>query len=203
MELPKEDRLFIAYMSSFLHGDEYGDAFLENDNRDDLYWSLGSIRRHSFSFFSVKEGTGLLLVGDKFGALTGIACEKAAYVDTVVPMEEYAIALQYRYVARTNLHIIVKEYDDWNLEKKYPYVLVNLDYSYGYTIQDPYEFDRLVGPAVKHLCEDGKLLITARGDCRWNIRRLLYQIGFCYWQDCDPLGNGALFIEASRTEHLS
>ena len=54
MELPKEDRLFIAYMSSFLHGDEYGDAFLENDNRDDLYWSLGSIRRHSFSFFSVK-----------------------------------------------------------------------------------------------------------------------------------------------------
>ena len=203
MELPKEDRLFIAYMNSFLHGDEYGDTFLENDNRDDLYWSLGSIRRHSFSFFPVKEGAGLLLVGDKFGALTGIACEKAAYVDAVVPMEEYAMALQHRYVSRTNLHIIVKEYDDWNLEKKYPYALVNLDYSCGYTIQDSYEFDRLVSPAVKHLCEDGKLLITARGDCLWNIRRLLYQIGFCYWQDCDPLGNGALFIEASRRDNLS
>lgn len=181
---------------------EYGDSLLQDDFRDDLYWSMSSIRKHSFSFYAVKKDQDLLLVGDKFGSLAGIASEKAHEVDMVVPTELHAEAIKHRYKSRNNLHIIVSQNDDWQLSKTYPYVFVNLDYSYGYTINDSYEFDRLVNPAIKCLDVDGRLLISARGDCLWTIRRLLYKLGFPYWQYYDPLGNGALFIEASQTDNL-
>ena len=200
-KIPEEDRLFLNYLDSI--PEEYGDSFLEDENRDDLYWSICSIRRHSFSFYPIKESTDLLLVGDKFGALAGGVCDKVQSVDMVVPTESHAEVLKHRYRNRENIHIIVEQYDDWKLPKKYPYVFVNLDYSYGYNINDTYEFDRLVNPAINHLNPNGKLLISARGDCLWTIRRLLYKLGYPYWQSCDPLGNGELFIEASTIDNLS
>ena len=199
--ISEEDRLFLNYLNSMPN--EYGDSILKNETRDELYWSISSIRRHSFSFYPMQKSADLLLVGDKFGAMAGGICEKVQSVDMIVPTECHAEALKHRYRNRENLQVIVEQYDDWQLSKKYPYVLVNLDYSYGYNINDAYEFDRLVNPASKHLNPDGKLLISARGDCLWTIRRLLYKLGYPYWQSCDPLGNGALFIEASRTDNLS
>lgn len=200
-KLPDEDKVFINYIQSM--PEEYGDSFLEEDIRTDLYWSISCIRRHSFSFYPVEENSELLLIGDKFGALVGGVCEKVQKVDTVVPTEFHAEALKHRYRNRNNLQIIVEQHDDWQLPQKYPYVFINLDYAYGYNIDDTYEFDRLVNPGIKHLNTEGKLLFSARGDHLWTICRLLFKLGYSYWQYCDPLGNGALFIEASKGDRLS
>lgn len=201
MKLSAEDRLMLNYIASI--PGEYGDTYIEDDNRADMYWSVSSVRRHSLLFYPFEKGSELLVVGDRFGALTGIACEKAASVDTVVPTKQHAEAIEHRYSCRKNLNIYVREYDDWHIDKTYPYVLINLDYTYGYNINDTYEFDRTVKPAVSCLRPDGRLLLSARGECLWTIKRLLYEFGFYYWQECDPLGNGALFVEASRIENLS
>ena len=37
----------------------------------------------------------------------------------------------------------------------------------------------------------------------WTIRRLLFKLDYSYWQYCDPVGNGAFFIEASKGDRLS
>lgn len=200
-ELSSEDRLFINYLKSM--PEEYGDSLLEGEIRDDLYWNISSIRRYSFLFYPVQEDTDLLLVGDKFGALAGAACEKVQSVDMVVPTEWHAEAVRHRYRTRDNLHIIVERYDDWQLPKRYSSVLINLDYAGGYDKNNSYEFDRLVNPSIKHLIPDGKLLLSSRGDCLWTIQKLLYKLGYPYWQFCDPLGNGALVIEASKIDDLS
>ncbi len=196
-----EDRLIINYI--WLMSGEYGDDLLEENIQAELYWNLSAIRRHSFSFYPAKPNSDLLLIGDKFGALAGGVCEKMHKVDMVVPTELHAAAVKHRYKNRSNLQVIVEEYDNWELPEKYSYILINLDYACDYNINDTYEFERLIEPAVKHLNADGKLLLSASGDCLRAIRRLLYKSGFSYLQYCDPLGNGALFIEACRIDDLS
>lgn len=201
MRIPEEDRLILNYVMSM--DGEYGDDLVKNDNRTDIYWSVCSLRRHSLIFYPIKKEAELLVVGDKYGAITGAACEKAGVVDAVVPGKQYADGLLHRYKDRHNLNIYIKEYDDWTMNKTYEYVLVNLDYTYSYTINDTYEFMRVVKPALKCLKVDGHLILLARGELLWTLKRLLYELGLYYWQDCDPLGNGALFIEASREDVLS
>ena len=182
---------------------EYGDSLLQEEPRGDLYWMMSSVRRYSFLFYPIENTADVLLIGDKFGALAGIISEKVRKVDTLVPTELHAEAVKHRYHTRDNLHIIVEQYDDWQLPQRYPYIFINLEYCDDYDITDTYEFDRLVNPAVKHLRMDGRLLLSARGDRLRTIQKLIYKSGFAYWQFCDPLGNGALFMEASRTGDLS
>lgn len=196
-----EDAYVLNYIKSV--NEEYGDNILEDDIRQELYWSMASIRRHSFSFYPLPENEEVLIIGDKFGAITGIVCEKAAKVDSVVSNQEYAEAIAHRYNKRHNLNIIVGEYDNWSLNKTYTYVVANLEYIKDYNINDSYEFMRVVQPAINCIKADGKLLILANGNELNNIKRFLYKFGFYYWQKCEPLGNGDLFIEASKIDALS
>ena len=199
--MSNKDKMTLNYIQSMQ--EEYRDEILQNGFDADLFWKTASVRRSSFSFYSIQNDATLLIVGDKFGTLTGAVCEKVRQVDTVVPSKNHADAIAHRYQNRENLHIIVQEYDDWNIDKRYEYALVNLEETYEYDINNSYEFDRLIKPTVKHLQDRGRLLIIARGDCLWTIQRLLYKLDFTYQQYCDPLGNGSLFLEASRVENLS
>ena len=200
MQLEQYDRQTVNIINSF------ADEYIDNQvylNSLEIYWRLSAIRRDSFSFYPVKEEDELLIVGDKFGAITGISCEKAGWVDTIVPTRTHADAIMKRFRNRKNLHVFVKQYDDWSMDRIYPFVLVNLEYAGWFDLNDSYEFQRLVNPALKHLADDGKLLIIAYGDRYDMIRKLLYRLGFAYQKKCDPLGNGSLFVEASRTDNLA
>lgn len=200
MQLKEHDRRIVNIINSSM--DEYVEEKMCMDSVE-IYWSLSAVRRESVLFYPLEADADILIVGDKFGALTGAVCEKTSSVDTIVPSQLYADAVNRRYQSRNNLHVYLKSYDDWDMNKQYPYVLVNLEYADGFDMNDTYGFDCLLNPAVKHLEENGKLLITAYGDRQDVIHKLLYRLGFVYQKQCDPLGNGALFVEASRMDNLS
>lgn len=199
MRLIEQDRKILNIINS--SSNEYmNDEF--NMGSIDVYWSFSLVRRDSFSFYPISKEENILVVGDRYGALTGIACEKAKKVDTIVPTQNHADTIKRRYKNRDNLQVIVKPYDDWNIDKKYSYVLVNLEYVDEFDLYDSIEFDCLVEPAIKHLWDNGHLLLTSYGDKKDIIRKLLYKIGFKYQQYYDPVNNGALFIDASREDIL-
>lgn len=199
MQLKELDKQIVNIINSSSH--EYLDDGFSMDSID-VYWSFSAIRRNSFSFYPFSKEEDMLVVGDRYGALTGIACEKAGQVDAIVPTQLHADTLRKRYRDRDNLHIFVKPYDDWNMDRQYSYVLVNLEYAAEYDCYDSIEFDRLVEPAIKHLKDKGHLLLTSYGDRKEIIHKLLYKLGFKYQQYYDPLNNGALFIDAAREDIL-
>ena len=196
-----DSKMVINYINSM--SNEYGDYFMQKDYREDLYWKLSSIRRHSFSFYMMDENSHILVVGDYYGTLVGSASEKAKQVDVVVPTIEYANAIKKRYYKRENLRIKSEEEEVYILEKEYSYVCAYLEDLCGYDWNNPYKFMRILNPAICHLQENGKLLLWIRGDRLYDVQRLIYNMGFTYSQYCDPLGNGAYFIEASKVNNLS
>jgi len=195
------DKKIISYIR--LMQDEYGDDLLKNISDTDVFWALSSNRRFSVHIYPFDRGAYVLVVGDRFGAITGGICDMVSKVDTVVPTDCHAAAIRNRYAVRDNLNVIVEEYDDWKLAKKYPYVCINLEYIRKICVNDTYEVDRLFDPALKALEEGGKIIIFAGGDKLWTLQKILYVKGLYYLQSFDPLGNGALLMEVSARDNLS
>lgn len=168
---------------------------------DKLYWSLGKIRKMSLLVYDFQKYKDILIVGDELGTFIE-GYYDGAHVDYIVESKEASKVIIKR--SKGNIsNIFVEPYDDWNLDTNYECVLVNLENTNGYDWHNSYEFDRLVDPAIKHLTDDGKLLLFIRGDRLYDVERLLYYKDFKYAHYCDPLGNGAYFIEASRVDNLT
>lgn len=201
MRILPEEKMMLNYVKS-MQG-EYGDDFFENDSRENVYWNMALSRKHSVSCYSFEADKEVLIVGDIYGAITGSVCEIAYHVDMILPTKEHAEAVSHRYQNRKNLNIIIKEDVTWQLDKKYSYVIVNLDYCGEYNITDAYEYECLTVPAIAHLQQNGKLILLETDNRLYHLERLLYKHGFFYWHYCDPLRNGELLIEASRDDDLS
>ena len=200
MQFKEQDRKILNIINSS-SGEYMADGF--SMDSIDVYWSFAAIRRDSFSFYPFSKEEDILVVGDRYGAVTGIVCEKAGQVDAVVPTRVHADTIMKRYKNKENLHAFVKPYDDWKMDRKYPYVLVNLEYADEYDLCDSIEFDKLVEPAVKHLKDNGHLLLIVYGEKKEIIYKLLYRLGFKYQQYYDPLNNGALLIDTAKEDILT
>ncbi len=195
------DKKIISYIR--LVQGEYGDDLLQSISDADVFWALSSIRRHSVDVYPFHRGADVLVVGDRFGAITGGICDMASQVDSIVPTDYHAVALRSRYGQRDNLNVIVEKFAEWKLPRKYPYVCINLEYAAEIEINDTYEVDCLIDPAMKALEEDGKIIIFAGGDKLRVLQKILYAKGLLYQQSYDPLGNGALLMEVSARDNLS
>lgn len=182
---------------------EYGDSLLQDVSDMDVFWALSSNRRFSVNSYPFDRGADVLVVGDRFGAITGGICDMVSKVDSIVPTDCHATVVRNRYKKRDNLNVIVEKFAEWKLPKKYLYVCVNLEYVAESEINDTYEVDCLIDPAVKALREDGKIIIFARGDKLRILQKILYAKGLPYQQSYDPLCNGALLMEASAKDNLS
>lgn len=195
-QLSDQDQLIINYIKSMLS--EYADELLLNDGRWEIYWALSSVRRYSLDFYPFSADSEILIMGDKFGALTGILCEKAKTVKSVVPTHVHEESVKKRYFTRDNLNVFVDSEYRYKQLGKYQIVCVNLEYTLDYDLTDDIMFNRLIDPAIEHLTEDGKLLISVPGYKYNETIKLLYRKGLIFHQSYDPLYNGAFVIEASR-----
>lgn len=199
--LNSQDKRIISYIR--LMQGEYGDDLLQNISEIDAFWALSSDRRFSVSGYPFDGEADVLVVGDRFGAITGGICDMVSKVDSVVLTDCHAAAIRKRYGQRDNLNVIVEKFAEWKLPGKYPYVCVNLEYINKIEINDTYEADCLLEPSMKALREDGKIIIFAGGDKLQALQKILYAKGLVYQQSYDPLRNGALLMEVSARDNLS
>lgn len=194
MSLCNYDGAILNYIDS-MQG-EYADELLVNDPRPQIFWALSSVRRETFSAYTFLPDTSIFIVGDRFGALTGILCEKAKRVYTILPVQEYAGAVRKRFAKRDNLDIIA---ENRAREIKCLYVVMNLEYTVGFNLTDTYEFDCMADFALAHMEEKSRLLVIDRQGREELIRKLLYRRGLYTYSISDPSNNGSLLLEAGKT----
>lgn len=199
-KINEQDKRIISYIR--LMNGEYGDNLLQTIQDGFIFWILSSIRRYSVYVYPFDKDADVLVVGDRFGAITGGICDLVRNVDTVVSTDYHADAIKKRYITRNNLNVVVKEYDKWDIPKRYLYVCVNLEYISEININDTYEVDRLLDPAMEALREDGRIIIFVSGDKLWTLQKILYAKGLFYQHSVDPLGNGAILMEVSERDNL-
>lgn len=197
-EITDFDRLILAYINAM--SSEYADELLCHENRWEVYWTLSSIRRHMLLFYPFPMDTDILVIGDKFGTLTGILCEKCKHVTTLVSSNFYQEIIIRRYNDRNNLTVLDHKNFLLTPKRQWSYILVNLEYLCNYNWNDSYEFDMLVLPIIKLLDENGRLLLSFPGNKYYDVVRLLQKYEFLYHKTYDPLQNGFFLIEASRKE---
>ena len=197
-EITGYDRLIAEYIHTM--SGEYADELLQYEDRWEVYWTLTSLRRHMLSFYPFPSDTKILVIGDKFGTLTGILCEKCMQVTVLAPTTYHKEAIIKRYSARDNLMVLDREDYAKDCQEKWTYILINLEYICNYNWNDSYEFDALILPAIKFLKGNGKMLLSFPGGKYYDIVRLLGKYDFSYYKTYDPLQNGAFLLEASREE---
>lgn len=199
-QIPLEQKNIVNYIEA---AEAYKDtSWWEQEENEDLFWTLGDAREQVFKCYSFNGDGRLLITGDFFGKYLSPATEKVEKVDIVVPLQEYAEAVLHT-CHSDKVSVIVEKYGTWESDQQYDYALVNMDEVLDFDWNNSYEFDRLVDPAIAHLKEEGRLLLFARGDYLYHIERLLYSKEFRYMHYCDPLKNGGAFIEASKVDNLT
>jgi LPS biosynthesis protein len=194
MSLCNYDGAVLNYIYS-MQG-EYADEILMNDPRPQVFWALSSVRRETFSSYTFLPDNSVFIVGDRFGALTGILCEKAKRVYTLLHAQKYAEAVRKRFIKRNNLDIITENQVE---EIKCLYVVINLEYTVGFNLADAYEFNCMADFALAHMEEESRLLIIDRQGREELIRKLLYRRGLYTYSISDPSNNGSLLLEAGKT----
>lgn len=178
---------------------EYGDDIVIHDCRAELFWALSCIRREMIAPYPIDGAENVLVIGDKFGSITGILCEKAATVVSVVESMESKLAVEHRYRNRKNLSVVCDRlYDSGHFD----IVFFNLDYTNNYDGIHTYEYEKSLDLPDPKIYGD-KIVLLASRDKADILKQLAEQRGFLYQRVYDPLGNGAILLEASRVNDLS
>lgn len=174
---------------------EYADEFLINDPRPQVFWALSDVRREIFSKYTFADNTSVLVVGDRFGALTGVLCERVKRVCALLSDQKYAEAVKKRFARKDNLEIATRNQE---VEMDCSYVVINLEYTVGFNLADAYEFDSMVDFALAHMKDNSRLLVIDRQGREELIRKLLYRRGIYTYSISDPSNNGSLLLEAGK-----
>lgn len=196
MKISKDDIALLNVLKS--NQSEYYDDYLRYDSRERFFWNLSCVRRYSLEWYQFKNNSSILVLGDKFGSIVGALCESVSRVDVVVDASEYASAINHRYANRQNLRTVLAECVDDDLKNTYEYVVVYLEDNWDYDWNNSYQVDCLLSIASSHSSELTKLLVLARGDKAYDLKRILYKNGYKYHNEQDVFGNGYLFIEAGK-----
>ncbi len=196
MKIPQENIALINVIKS--NKGEYYDDYLRYDSRERFFWNLSCVRRHSLDWYPFTGDSKVLVVGDNFGAIVGAVCDRANQVDVLVDVEEYAETIKVRYSQRSNLNVYTYGVEDFSQLASQDCAIVYLEDNWDYDWNNSYQVDNLLQIASEHLSDDAKLIVMARGDKAYDLKRILYKKGFVYQNSIDPLGTGYLFIESSR-----
>lgn len=196
MKISKDDIALLNIIKS--NQCEYYDDCLRYDSRERFFWNLSCVKRNSLSWYHFINNSNVLVLGDKFGSIVGALCESVGRVDVLVDAPEYADAINHRYAKRQNLQSVLVECVDAGLNNSYEYVVVYLEDNWDYDWNNSYQVDCLLSIASSHSSGGTKLLVLARGDKAYDLKRILYKNGYKYQNEQDVFGNGFLFIEAGK-----
>lgn len=138
----------------------YEEAFKE-DSSWPVFYHLSDIRKNVIRWYPFKKDASILEVGGGMGAITEELCQKCKFVTSIELSKRRATAILERNKNANNLEIIVGNFKDIVLEKKYDYILLNgvLEYSSLYIdSENPYE--DFINKLKLNLKENGKILIA-------------------------------------------
>ncbi len=197
MKLPQEDLNIINIIKTYKV--EYYDEYLKYDSRERVFWNLSCVRQTALNWYPIESEDNVLIVGDDFGAITGSVSEKAGRVDVLVFDKQYSDAIACRFEARDNINIrVVGETSVGQLLEKYNYAIVYLEDCLDFDWQNSYQIDAYLDIVRKHISSEAKLLVMARGDKEYDLKRILFASDFKFQNVINPAGNGFIVIEASQ-----
>ncbi len=148
-------------------GVEYYDEEIREDGGWELFRHLSSLRRSALCWYPFAPDSRVLEVGCGYGALTGILCEKAAFVEAVEKDPLRAEMTRKRYAAREDLRVTAADIDAFRPEDRFDYIV-------AVEFLETYEHDpgELLARLRSWLRPGGKLLLGFR-----NRRALKYLCG--------------------------
>lgn len=152
-----EDKI-IEYIKKY--PDNYENAFSEDFSWPVIY-HLSNVRKNVVNWYPFKKNSTILEVGAGMGAITSELCKHAKRVTSIELSKKRATAIAERNKNTDNLEIIVGNFQDIILEKKYDYILLNgvLEYSELYINSDS-PYTDFINRLKSNLKPDGKILIA-------------------------------------------
>lgn len=136
------------------------ESVLKNSNKWPILYHLSDIRQNLLEWYPF-ENSDVLEIGSGCGALTGILSEKAASVTCIDLSKKRSLINAYRNKERTNIKIIVGNFQDIPITEKYDYItLIGVwEYSGLYVEHDePYLY--MLKLIKDYLKPNGKLIVA-------------------------------------------
>ena len=173
-----EDRLLQLCES----GRDLNEILRENDDWAILY-HLSDIRENVLDWYDFDSEGTLLEIGAGCGAVTGLFCRKTAHVTAIDLSKRRSSINAARNGKYGNLEIMVGNFQDIQIEKKFDYVTLIgvLEYS-GYYISSDTPYRDMLRKVKNYLKPGGKLLIAIEN-----------KFGLKYWSGAAEDHTGGLF----------
>jgi len=150
------------------------EAFVRSDNRWPILYHLSPARHNLLRSFDFDKNESVLEIGAGCGAFTGVLCDKFKNVTAVELSKLRSEILAYRNKDRTNLEVIVGNFNDLSFEKKFDAITLIgvLEYAGKFT-QSSNPFKDFLVKIRDMLNHKGKLIIAIE-----NRYGLKYWAGF-------------------------
>ena len=156
---------------------------IELDNRWPILYHISPIRKNILEWYAFDRNAEVLEVGSGCGAVTGVLCENAKNVTCIELSKKRSLINANRNKKYDNLNIIVGNFNDIKLSKKYDYITLIgvLEYAEYYTATNN-SFVDFLSKLKESLSEDGKILIAIEN-----------KFGMKYWAGCTEDHTGKYF----------
>lgn len=134
---------------------------LRMDDRWPVLYHISPVRKNILEWYEFKKDAEVLEVGSGCGAVTGAICGKAKSVTDIELSKRRSLINAYRNKKYNNLKIMVGNFNDIKLDKKYDYITLIgvLEYAAYYTPTDN-SFVDFLKKLKEALKEDGRLLVA-------------------------------------------
>lgn len=156
---------------------------LKKDNRWPILYHVSPVRKNILEWYEFKDLSEVLEVGSGCGAITGVLCDKTKQVTCVELSKQRSLINANRNKKYSNLKILVGNFNDIEIDKKYDYITLIgvLEYA-GYYTESDNPFEDFLKRLRKHLKDDGKLLIAIEN-----------KFGLKYWSGAPEDHTGKYF----------
>lgn len=137
------------------------DRALHNDSNWALLYHLSDWRENILEWYPIEKNADILEVGSGCGALSGMLCKKAKSVTCIELSKRRSIINAYRNKECTNLSIIVGNFKDIKLNKKYDYITLIGVFEYASSYiggKQPYK--KMLSIIKQYLKPNGKIIIA-------------------------------------------
>lgn len=134
---------------------------LQNNTRWPILYHLSDIRENIIDWYPFKKDSEVLEIGSGCGAISGILCRKAKHVTCIELSKRRSEINANRNKDFNNLDIIVGNFQDIKLEKKFDYITLIgvLEYAALY-IDDESPYKKMLLKIRKLLKPNGKIIIA-------------------------------------------
>lgn len=163
---------------------------LKNDKRWPILYHLSPVRQNILEWYPIPEDAQVLEVGAGCGAVTGALCRKARHVTCIELSKKRSLINANRNREYSNLEIVVGNFNDVKLDKKFDYITLIgvLEYAKYYTDTEN-SFVDFLSNIKKMLNPGGAVLIAIEN-----------KYGLKYWSGAREDHTGVFFdgIEGYR-----